>query len=270
MALTLTLEAASGEAESEMKKRTNIALLAIVNVLFLVGIIYNLAQYATDNKVLDSYIDELRSQAVISDTLSAYDVTLSVRDHLLVDINYDLKTCEFFDLTTRPFWSYRVSDIIEHREGQCVESTRLMVNIFSRLGIPSRKVYLFGDKMHCVMEVHDGREWILLDTINSPAGFKEFSQAHRTAVTGYFQHLRNGVVIPNDMTKGFGYSNYGYFNWNKVFNRSPFICEVYMHGAALDRFQIILENPPLFFAVALLVVLAIIDIIGLIIVLKSR
>jgi hypothetical protein len=253
-----------------MKRRTGIAVLALINLVFLIGIVYNLAQYATDKKVLDWYISELRSQGVISDTLAAYDVALSVRDHLLVDINYDLNTCEFFDLATRPFWSYRVSEIIDHREGQCVESTRLMVNIFSRLGIPSRKVYLFGDKMHCVMEVHDGGQWVLLDTINSPPGFKEFSDAERSAVTGYFQVLHNGVVIPEDITKGFGYSNYGYFNWNKMFNRSPFMCEVYMHGAVLDRFQVMLENPPLFFAVLLLLVLAVIDIIGLISVFSGR
>lgn len=253
-----------------MKRRTGIGVLAIVNVIFLVGIIYNLVQYSTDKKVLDWYVSELRSQGVINDTLGAYDMTLSVRDHLLKDLNYDLKTCGFFDLATRPFWSYRVSEIIEHREGQCVESTRLMINIFSSLGIPSRKVYLFGDKMHCVMEIHDGREWILLDTINSPPGFKEFSDAQGTGITGYFELLPNGAVIPREMTRAFGYSNYGYFNWNKVFNRNPFRCETYMHGATLDRFQVMLENPPLFFAVVLLVVLAIIDIIGLIIVLTSR
>ncbi len=41
-----------------MKRRTGIGILAIVNVIFLVGIIYNLVQYSTDKKVLDWYISD--------------------------------------------------------------------------------------------------------------------------------------------------------------------------------------------------------------------
>jgi hypothetical protein len=259
-----------GEGLGIVKRRFGLGVFVVVNGVLLAAVLYNLLLYRADKKALTGYIAELRSEGVIGTAADPYATAVSVRDFIHEDIECDYASCLFFRLSSRPFWGYRVSEIIEHREGQCVEATRLMINIFASLGIPSRKIYLFGENMHCVMEIFDGSNYVLLDTINSPAGLREYSTELRKGIRGYFIIMANGVVKPNAMMAGFGYTNYGYFNWNKIFNNRLLGCEVYMHEPVFNRFQLILENPPLFFACIFAVAMVCADIIGLSVVLSGR
>ena len=117
--------------------------------------------------------------------------------------------------------------------------------------------------MHCVLEVFDGGGWILIDTINSLPDFKEHTEEEKKGIKDYFEIGSHRVVIPSEGIKKFGFTNYGCFNWNKLFNNRVFRCEVYMHGTILDKFQLILENPSLFFAAIFLTLWCCISIIVL-------
>lgn len=240
-------------------------LFWLFNTICFAFIVYQTILYFQDRNAVKTYLGHLRETGVINAQYAPYENALKLRDHLLKVINPKSDTCKFFSHSTRPLWGYRTSTIIKYKEGQCGEVARLLLNLFSFLDLPSRKVYLYTcGRIHAALEIHDGLKWIVLDTIEAPANFREYTVKEAKAITDYFQEGLRGVVSPKEGIRTFGFINYSYFNWNKLLNNWIFGklgFSVYTHRPVLDRLQIILENPPLLFALLVLFLQVLVNLI---------
>ena len=207
-------------------------------IVSLISVIYFSFLYVQDKHYVKGYIKYLNENSIINGEMSSYEKSIGIRDFILRSINTDLRTCKFFDYSRRPLWGYRVSDILKSREGQCGEGTRLLINILSALDIPSRRVYLYNYTMnHALVEIFDGKYWILLDSINSPPNFREYTIFEKRRIEDYFNTNKRNWTVPKEKMAAFGFYNYSYFNWNKLSSNKFLKTEIYMHKPLFDNYS---------------------------------
>lgn len=142
---------------------------------------------------------------------------IECRNRLKKLVSDDTSNFIKFNSQSRPLLGYSLSFILKYREVHCGEFTRLLYNVFGYYGIESRPVILFGpdSQLHSVLEVHSPSDgWFLIDTANSPVGFKSYLDStlssvydFKTSKQGY--HTASDIDIPC-------YTQYSYFNIAKT------------------------------------------------------
>jgi hypothetical protein len=193
-------------------------VILTTNIIISIVLVYFTGLYMQDRAYLKEYLQKLKSENVFSGENNNFMKAVNIRNAVKKGININRKTHRYFDLSKKPLWGYRISDIIKYMEGQCGEGTRLLINIFHNLNIPARRVYLFGYKnMHAVVEIYVRDKWILIDTINSPQGFIKYTTEHKASVQDHFKLDSRNRTAPKKVMNSFGFQNFSYFNWNKFF-----------------------------------------------------
>ncbi len=142
----------------------------------------------------------------------------------------------------RPFLRPTAWETWSQARGACGEASRVMINMLLSQGVPATRINMVGPRFtHTAVAYKDGNAWYLVDSINGPASFRDWSRSNELPVSDlvalYF-HPGGGTRV--DVNNPY-FERYSFFNWSRLFHwaevnqRVPFPIPITM----------LIENPPL-------------------------
>ena len=102
---------------------------------------------------------------------------ITVSKQIRRDFNTDVSTFEVLDYNNRPFLRHDSRFLLTHKEGECGQGTRVLVNLLAELGFDATRVTLFDKYLnpsHTLVSVEIDGESFLVDSINTRKWFNDF------------------------------------------------------------------------------------------------
>jgi len=148
-----------------MSKITSLKFLIPVLVT-LVFPVYYLSLQIQENQLIDKYL----SKNDLADLPLTKETAVRVSDQVRRDFNIQTNTFKSLDVFNKPFLREDTHFLLSHKEGECGEGTRVIVNLLSRLGFDATRLTLYNKKLkpaHTLISVAIEDKEFLLDSINS-------------------------------------------------------------------------------------------------------
>jgi len=146
-------------------------LFFVIGITFLSSL-YCFGRHVEDQRWLDREARRIVASAGATDRRGQI---LAIRDYLRLHVRHEGAPHDH-----RPFLRASAREILESGQGYCGEASRACVNLLCQLGIPARRINLYGRINHVIVEVSlaDGSE-ILVDPQDNPETNRYFDRKDR-------------------------------------------------------------------------------------------
>lgn len=142
-------------------------------VLTMIAPIYYAFKQINENKILDQYV----SGAKLESNNTALENAILLSTKLRTDFETVESNFKFLDMANRPFLREASDQLLNVKEGQCGEGTRVLVNLLIRLGYNATRVSLYDANLNAshtlVSIIDDGKEYFV-DSINTRDNVNHF------------------------------------------------------------------------------------------------
>ena len=142
-----------------------IALTLLWIITFLLALYYGYRQLK-ESETVDNYL--------ISTGLAGLPISketaVRVSDQVRRDFNVNAPSFVALKMDARPFLREDTGFLLTHKEGECGEGARVIVNLLNRLGFDATRFSLYDRRLfpaHTLVSVVIGEKEFLVDSINS-------------------------------------------------------------------------------------------------------
>lgn len=140
-------------------RRRKQVFYVVISALVAMGAFLSVKQYR-ETKYVNQVTREVTARAAAHDTLGT---VVALRDYLRQNV-----TRIAFPPSGRPFLRNTAAETLASGKGRCGESTRAFINMAASLGIPSRRLYLEGERSHVVALITINDQQLIVDSSDRP------------------------------------------------------------------------------------------------------
>lgn len=140
-------------------RRRSQIFYAVISALVAMGAFLSVKQYR-ETKYVNQVARAVTARVVAHDTLGT---VVALRDYLRQNV-----TRYGFSASGRPLLRNTAAETLASGKGRCGESTRTFINMAASLGIPSRRLYLEGERSHVVALVTIDDQQLIVDSSDRP------------------------------------------------------------------------------------------------------